>query len=115
MSSLLGGAADKLGNRYEHWWTAYRAADVLRGTASRIRLEPPGIDGTGIEFEVDEPGASWSEQVKAAPAGGRWTPARLTREGVLSKLQNHLVAGRLVRLVLSTDASEFQTLTTRAR
>lgn len=28
MTSLPGGAADKAGNRYEHWWTALRAADV---------------------------------------------------------------------------------------
>jgi hypothetical protein len=39
---LPGGAADKAGNRYEDWWTALRVAELLRGRAARIRLEPRG-------------------------------------------------------------------------
>ena len=27
--ALSGGAADKLGNRYEDWWTLWHVADVL--------------------------------------------------------------------------------------
>ncbi|MBE4733310.1 MULTISPECIES: hypothetical protein [Streptomyces] len=44
---LAGGAADKAGNRYADWWTALRVVELLRGLASRIRLEPPGRQGQG--------------------------------------------------------------------
>jgi hypothetical protein len=38
---------------YEDLWTATRVADLLHGEASRLRLEPPGDRGVGIEFEID--------------------------------------------------------------
>lgn len=114
MSSLPGGAADKLGNRYEGWWTLYRLADVLLGCASRLRLEPPGSQGVGVEFWVDEPSGRWCEQVKDAPAKGSWTLRRLTTEAVLPSLASHLSAGHHVRLVLSTPATELANLSDRA-
>ncbi|MDQ3273687.1 MAG: NB-ARC domain-containing protein [Actinomycetota bacterium] len=124
MASLPGGAADKLGNRYEGWWTLFRLADVLRGRASRLRLEPPGSQGVGVEFWVDEPDGRWCEQVKDAPAKGNWTLWRLTNktnkgakesEGVLPSLASHLTAGHHVRLVLSTPATDLANLSDRAR
>lgn len=114
MSALPGGAADKLGNRYEAWWTLWRMAGVLRGQASRIRLEPPGKTGAGVEFWVDEPGRRWFEQVKDAPAKGTWTVGRLTSEGVLQSLKAHLERGDHVRLVLSTTARDLSDLSVRA-
>lgn len=101
MTPLPGGAADKAGNRYEHWWTAFRIADVLDGRAARIRLEPPGAGGLGIEFEIDADGITWAEQVKEASSGGTWTLNRLKREGVLSAAHAHVSAGRSFRLVAS--------------
>jgi hypothetical protein len=68
---LSGGAADKAGNRYEDWWTALRAAELVRGRASSIRLEPPGLAGAGIEFQLEEPDATWCEQVKDVRRRGR--------------------------------------------
>lgn len=115
MSSLPGGAADKLGNRYEDWWTLCRVADVLRGRAASIRLEPPGEAGVGVEFYVDGPDGRWYEQVKDQPAGGNWTPRRLSREGVLSSLLGHLAAGHSIRLVVSTPAPDLNVLSSRAR
>jgi hypothetical protein len=56
VSALPGGSADKLGNQYEGWWTLLRIGDILTGKATRIRLEPPGPEGTGIEFWIDEQG-----------------------------------------------------------
>lgn len=70
---LLGRAADKAGNRYENWWTALRVADLLRGRASRIRLEPPGQAGAGIEFLIEETDGTWCEQVKDVPSKGPWS------------------------------------------
>ena len=113
MSALPGGAADKLGNRYEDWWTLYRLGDVLRGRATHIRLEPPGEAGAGVEFWVDEPGQRWYEQVKNAQ--GNWTLRRLINQSVLGSLTGHLAAGHPVRLVLSTAAPDLAALSSRAR
>ncbi len=68
---LAGGAADKAGNRYEDWWTALRVAELLRGRATGIRLEPPGPAGAGIEFELEADDGTWCEQVKDVPRRGR--------------------------------------------
>jgi hypothetical protein len=43
--ALPFGSADKLGHRYEDWWTLYRISDVLTGKTARIRLEPPMPEG----------------------------------------------------------------------
>ena len=115
VSALPGGAADKLGGRYEDWWTLFRVADLLKGAASCLRMEPPGAAGTGIEFWVDEPSGRWCEQVKDAPAKGPWTLRRLTTEGVLPSVSAHLAAGHRVRLVFSTAAADLITLADRAR
>jgi len=115
VSSLPGGAADKLGNRYEDWWTLCRVADLLREEAVRLRLEPPGKGGAGVEFWVDEHGRRWCEQVKDASAKGSWTLGRLITEGVLPSLASHLAAGHHVRLVLSTPATDLANLSHRAR
>ncbi len=115
MSALPGGAADKLGGRFEDWWTLIRVADLLRGAATVLRLEPPGVEGAGVEFWVDEQSGRWCEQVKDAPAGGTWTLRRLIREGVLGSIAGHLAAGHQIRLVVSTPASDLDALATRAR
>ncbi|MFI1002477.1 hypothetical protein ACIP10_26705 [Streptomyces galbus] len=110
---LSGGAADKAGNRYEDWWTALRAAELVRGRASSIRLEPPGPAGAGIEFQLEEPGATWCEQVKDVPSKGAWT---LTAAGkLLPPVLGHLAEGKKVRLVLSTGAPELDDVAKRAR
>jgi hypothetical protein len=76
-------------------------------------LEPLGPAGQGIEFEIEGPDGVWCEQVKDAPAGGRWTLRRL--EDVLTAVGGHLAEGKNVRLILSTDAGELRELSSRAR
>lgn len=114
MPALPGGSADKLGNEYENWWTLLRIGDILTGKAARIRLEPPGPPGLGVEFWIDEQRTRWCEQAKDSPAGGSWTIGRLTREGVLASVQGHLANGYMVRLVLSTSATILSGLSSRA-
>jgi hypothetical protein len=110
---LAGGAADKAGNRYEDWWTALRVAELLRGRATRIRLEPPGPAGAGIEFELEADDGTWCEQVKDVPSKGPWT---LNAAGkILEAVTGHLAGGKKVRLVLSTGAPELHDLSKRAR
>lgn len=114
MTAIAGGAADKTGNLYEHLWTVLRVADLLHGEATRLRLEPPGERGTGIEFEVDAAGATWGEQTKHSAE--TWTIKRLRSEGVLASIKQqvgHL--GRGFRLVTSSAATALATLSERAR
>ena len=112
MTALPGGAADKLGNRYETWWTLIRLADVLDGKASRMRLEPPGTAGEGVEFWVDEADLRWFEQVKLTDR--TWTIERLIKEGVLEALLRHLADKHRARLIASSR-SHLESLTKRAR
>ena len=112
-SSVPGGAAAKLGDRYEGWWTLLRLADLLKGPATRLRLEPLAADGLGIEFWVDEPGTRWCEQVKDDQH--TWTVNRLVKKGVLLSVVGHLAAGHSFRLVTSSRATELADLASRAR
>lgn len=113
MTALPGGSADKLGNRYEAWWTLWRVAGVIEGSATRIRLEPPGDGGDGAEFWIEEAGARWYEQAKNAQR--QWTLQRLISQGVLLSVRAHLAAGHQFRLVTSTGAPELDSLSSRAR
>lgn len=115
MSALPGGAADKLGNQFENWWTINRVSSLLRGEASSMRLEPPGDEGEGIEFWIDEGGVRWCEQVKHVPSTRNWTIGVLKDRKVLSRIQNHLANGHKVRLVFSTPAADLEDLTSRVR
>ncbi|WP_328946264.1 hypothetical protein OG259_37215 [Streptomyces sp. NBC_00250] len=110
---LSGGAADKAGNRYEDWWTALKVADLLRGEASRIRLEPPGQAGEGIEFQLVAKGETWCDQVKDVASKGPWTLK--SAAALLTAVSGHLAGGRKVRLVLSTGAPRLHDLAGRAR
>lgn len=113
MTALPGGAADKAGNAYEQLWTALRVADLLHGEASRIRLEPPGDDGVGIEFEIDIAGQTWGEQTKHSAS--TWTVKRLREYDVLSAAKHQIERGRAYRLVTSTAATALDVLSERAR
>ncbi|MGW0868986.1 hypothetical protein ACWD3Z_00705 [Streptomyces sp. NPDC002740] len=88
-------------------------AELLKGRASRIRLEPPGPAGAGIEFELEAADGTWCEQVKDVPSKGPWT---LDAAGkILKAVTGHLAEGKKVRLVLSTGAPELHDLSQRAR
>lgn len=113
MTALPGGASDKAGNIYEHLWTAMRVADLLHGDASRLRLEPPGFTGVGIEFEIDVAGSTWGEQAKHSAK--TWTINRLGAEGVLTAAKHQIGLGRRFRLVASSTAVVLSTLSDRAR
>lgn len=113
VTTLPGGAADKLGNRYEHLWLVLRITEMLEGHVSQIRLEPPGVSGTGIEFTVEVNGATWGEQTK--DEARNWTINRLIKEGVVHAARIQIDQGRHYRFVASSSASELDTLADRAR
>ena len=110
---MPGGAADKAGNRFEHLWVVLRISEMLEGKVSRIRPEPPGQAGVGIEMELDIDGVTWGEQVK--DTAGNWTINKLVREGVLTAAKVQIDLGRSFCLVASSSADALETLADRAR
>src|SRR3954470_14428909 len=114
MTSMPGGSADKAGNQYEHLWTVLRIADLLTGAATRLRLEPPGAAGQGIEFEIDQNSQTWGEQVKGSLSANNWTINRLSREGVLVNALAQLGMGRQFRFVSAVPAIPLATLSDRS-
>ena len=113
VTSMPGGAADKAGNRYEHRWVVLRISEMLEAKVSRIRPEPPGRGGTGIELTLDTDGVTWGEQVK--DTAGNWTINKLTREGVFGDIKTQIGLGRSFRFIASAPATDLGTLADRAR
>ena len=113
VTSMPGGAADKAGNRYEHRWVVLRISEMLEGRVTRIRPEPPGRAGTGIELTLDEDGITWGEQAKDTAAN--WTINKLTTEGVLDAVKTQTGLGRSFRFIASSAATDFGTLAEHAR
>ncbi len=113
--AMPGGASEKAGNVNEHLWTTLRIAEMLMGKVRRIRLEPLGEAGTGVEFElVDADEISWVEQVKGGARS--WTPRRLHTAGMLSAAKLQVERGRRFLFVaLGAAATALDTLATRAR
>ena len=110
---MPGGAADKAGNHYEHLWTVLRIAHLLEGRVSRIRPEPLGSAGTGIELEVDIDGVRWGEQTKDDTRN--WTIKLLIRERVLAAAKFQIDRGVRFRFIASSGAGPLATLAYRAR
>ena len=113
---LPGGAADKIGNRYELWWTAVQVLTVLRGEWDSIRIEEPGEDKA--EFILSRDGVRSFHQAKRSAPEGKWTLAELAapKVGVLQSIERILrdPAARYV-FVSSSDTRDLAELTERAR
>ena len=51
MSNLSGGPAEKAGMTYEALWGVHAMLELFHGTAERIRVEEPRVDGA--EFWIE--------------------------------------------------------------
>jgi hypothetical protein len=111
---LPGGPADKLGNRYENWWTVLQLVQILWGKFEGIRIEDPTVDKAEFVLEAGDR-REW-HQTKRSHDTGKWSLADLAREGVLQAVQE-LLAGNGDRFVFvsSSDARELAELSERAR
>ncbi len=90
---LPGGSSDKIGNRFELWWTAFCLVDLLDERAEQITIEPPGVLGDGVEFVLVRNGVREYHQVKRQISrGSGWTISRLRSDGVLSRMAEKLKA-----------------------
>ena len=104
-----GGAAAKLGLRYEKCWTLSELVRMLRGETDSLRLEPPGADG--VEFIVKAGRQQEFHQAKRSHRSGRWTHAMLASSGVLESI-GKLLIGNQHRFVFvsGSDARELADL-----
>ena len=112
--TLPGGAADKLGNRYETWWTLSQFVRILQGEAEAIRIEVPRLDKA--EFVVTTGRCRELHQVKRSHRDGKWSLAALRADGLLEAVGRQLRDNddRFV-LASGSDARELADLSDAAR
>ena len=113
---LRGGSSDKLGNRYEGWWTVSCLLGILASEAESIRIEEPGEDS--IEFVLVKRGKKEYHQAKRNTPLGSWTIAALgsTKVGVLKAIKEKLSGSASKFLFVSgSESRELKELTDRSR
>ena len=106
---LSGGAANKLGNRYEKWWTVLEFVRMLHGTTDAIRIEDPEVEKA--EFVVTVGARRELHQVKRSHPSGKWSLASLRANGLLQAIGEQLT-GNDDRFVFAStsDARELADL-----
>ena len=87
--TLPGGPADKLGNRYEKWWTVSECIRLLRGDTEAIRIEDPGAEKAEFVVTVG-PQRKELHQVKRSHPNGKWSLAALASDGLLKAIGDAL-------------------------
>ena len=97
--TLPGGPADKIGNRYEKWWTFSVFVRMLQGHADAIRIEEPGVDKA--EFVVTVGSRRELHQAKRSHTSGKWSLAALRADGLLEAIGRQL-AGNDDRFVFAS-------------
>ena len=112
---LPGGPADKLGNRYELWWTVSQLVRIMDGQAESIRIEDPAVDKA--EFVLTARGHQELHQAKRSHPSGKWSLSSLKAEGLLRAMFDRLSEDSNARFVFvsGSDAPELRELTERAR
>ena len=112
--TLPGGAADKLGNRYERWWTVSELLRMLEGDSIALRIEDPAVEKA--EFVVETDSHRELHQARRSHPTGKWTLHELWREGLLRAIGEQL-RGNKDRFVFvsSSDAPALRALCEAAR
>ena len=85
---LPGGSANKLGNRYEKWWTVSEFIRMLHGSTMAVRIEAPGVEKA--EFVVTVDSRREFHQVKRSHPSGKWSLAALRADGLLRGIGKQL-------------------------
>ena len=112
--TLPGGPADKLGNRYEKWWTVAECIRLLGGGTEAIRIEDPGVEKA--EFVVTAGSRRELHQAKRSHRNGKWILSALASDGLLQAIGDAL-AGNDDRFVFvsGSEARELAELCEAAR
>jgi len=112
---LPGGASDKLGNRYELWWTVSQLIHILNAKADSIRIEDPGADKA--EFVVTSGARRELHQAKRSHTSGKWSLSTLgsAKYELLQTIFNELSGNDDQFIFVSgSDAPELRELAHRA-
>jgi hypothetical protein len=113
---LPGGQTDKLGNRYESWWTVHQLVRMILGEALSIRIEHPGVEKA--EFVLQTTQGEELHQAKRAHHDGKWSLSELgnSQNKLLQAIHRQLVGNqRKFVFVSGSDAPELRELADRAR
>lgn len=113
---LPGGSADKIGNRYEQWWTVAQFIRIINGEAESIRIED--LTAEKAEFVITAGGYREFHQTKRSHLTGKWSLSK--RSPICQLLQtmfSQLSANTNMQFVFvsTSDAPELRELTERAR
>ena len=107
--TLPGGPADKLGNRYEKWWTVEQCVRLLHGSTEAIRIEDPGVEKA--EFVVTAGPRRELHQAKRSHPNGKWSLAALASDGLLQAIGDALAGnGDRFVFVSGSEAPELDEL-----
>ena len=113
---LPGGPSDKIGNRYELWWTVSQLVRIINGQAENIRIEDPAVDKA--EFVITAEGYREFHQAKRSHLRGSWSLSELgnSRHQLLQTIFEQLSENTNTRFVFvsGSDAPELRELTERA-
>ena len=86
--TLPGGPANKLGNRYEKWWTVSECIRMLHGDTEAIRIEDPSVKKA--EFVVTVGSRRELHQAKRSHSNGNWSLTALASDGLLQAIGDAL-------------------------
>ena len=113
---LPGGQTDKLGNRYESWWTVHQLIRMILGEGLSIRIEDPGVEKA--EFVIQTRHGEELHQAKRSHHDGKWSLSELgnSQNQLLQAIHRQLVGNqRKFVFVSGSDAPELRELADRAR
>ena len=102
MMALPGGPANKLGNRYEKWWTLSEIVRMLQGETDAIHIEDPSVEKA--EFVVTSDLRRELHQAKRSHPSGKWSLATLKGDGLLEAIDRQL-AGNMDRFVFVSGSA----------
>ena len=115
--TLPGGPADKLGNRYEKWWTVAECVRLLGVGTGEIRIEDPSVEKA--EFVVTAGPRRVFHQVKRSHPNGKWSLTVLAsdRHRLLQAIGDALAGNGDTRFVFvsGSEARELAELCEAAR
>ena len=113
---LPGGPSDKIGNRYELWWTVYQFVRIINGEAESIRIEDPTAEKA--EFVITAGGYREFHQTKRSHLRSQWSLSELgsPKHQLLQTMFKQLSTSTNTRFVFvsGSEARELEELTKRA-
>lgn len=114
---MPGGAADKMGNRYEGIWVVRHALYCLQSDTRAMTLEELDPDlAKGSEFTFVDGAAVQVHQVKRQySTNPEWTIPVLASRGVFKAAADHIAAGRDFYFISMTSCGPLVELADRAR